>query len=395
MIPLYLLEPTDPGAAWAPFACVRPIAELRAGIWRIRERWEAVLQAETAGILGNHVAGFLELDTPQCTPLGPISGPACIAVSWFAPSGMPLDPSPTVLLNEGSGRLVHDGATVAWLVPAGERWAVPTDEGGEYAIDGLALRGTFDLLNALDHLLPADCADFLAESGDPVPDGSVVLGDPADIVCLGANVEPGVVFDVRQGAVVLEEGVEVRSGSRLEGPLYVGTRSRLLGGSLRASILGPRCNAHGEISASVFLGYANKAHDGFVGNSVIGHWVNLGAGTTTSNLKNTYGEVRLDVAGERIETGRTFVGSLIGDHAKTAIGTMLPTGSVIGMGANLFVEGPCPKYTPPFSWGTSGKERMTEEGFLTVAERVMPRREVPFTEERKESLRATYRRLAG
>jgi hypothetical protein len=147
----------------------------------------------------------------------------------------------------------------------------------------------------------------------------------------------------------------------------------------------------GEIASSVFLGYANKAHDGFVGHSIVGHWVNLGAGTTTSNLKNTYGLVRLTAAGEQIETGRLNVGTLFGDHAKTAIGTMLGTGTIISAGANVF-GGPPPKYLLPFAWGVGG-ESMTEEGFLRVAQRVMARRDVAWTDARRDSLRRTYHRL--
>jgi hypothetical protein len=143
----------------------------------------------------------------------------------------------------------------------------------------------------------------------------------------------------------------------------------------------------------VFTGYANKAHDGFVGHSVLGHWVNLGAGTTTSNLKNTYGEIRLAPHGTTINTGRTNLGSLIGDHAKTAIGTMLPTGTVIGAGASVFGGHQVPKYVPPLAWGALGNEMLDEEGFLRIAGRVMPRRHVDFTDARRESLRRTYRRL--
>jgi hypothetical protein len=113
-----------------------------------------------------------------------------------------------------------------------------------------------------------------------------------------------------------------------------------------------------------------------VGHSVIGRWVNLGAGTITSNLKNTYGRVRLDVAGTPVDTGQQFVGSLIGDHAKTAIGTLLATGTVIGAGANVFDAVRPPKYVPPFAWGADGRVRTSRDGFLTVAERVLPRRDV-------------------
>jgi UDP-N-acetylglucosamine diphosphorylase/glucosamine-1-phosphate N-acetyltransferase len=383
---LYLLEPESPGAAWAPFAGIRPLAELRAGIWRIRERWEAAVGNDATAILGTHAAGFSEGDEPSTRPPGPIDGPAVVAAAWFAPTGEPIAPGAGIL------RLAHHNETVGWIVPAGERWAGPHETGAALEVDGLRLHGAFDLLTALETLLSADCADFLAAPNDGVPPGSVVLGDPGHVISLRATVEPGVVFDLRQGPVVLDHGSEVRSGTRLEGPTYVGPGTRILGGFIRGSVFGPECRIRGEVAVSAFLGFANKSHDGFVGHSVVGPWVNLGAGTTTSNLKNTYGPVRLEVDGERIETGRINLGTLFGDHSKTAIGTMLATGTVVSAGANVFGTPTPPKYIPPFSWGCSGAERMSEDGFLRVAERVMARRNVVFSPERRESLRQTLQR---
>lgn len=386
MSALYLLEPESPGPAWAPFAGVRPIAELRAGIWKVRERWEAAAGRDATALLGEHAAGFTELDEPEVRAPMAIDGPALVAASWFAPTGVPIDPPP------GTRRLTHDKETVGWLVASGERWTGPHDQGSALRMEGVRLHGTYDLLTALEQLLIADCADFLAAPHGGVPEGSLVLGDPSHLISLGGTVEPGVVFDVRQGAVVLDQGAEVRSGSRLEGPIYVGPGTRILGGFVRGSVFGPECRIRGEVSTSVFQGFANKSHDGFVGHSVIGHWVNLGAGTTTSNLKNTYGPVRLDVDSERIETGRLNLGSLIGDHAKTAIGTMLATGTVISAGANVFGPANPPKYVPPFAWGCPGAERMSEDGFLRIAERVMARRSVALSPDHRESLRRAYQR---
>ena len=387
---LYLLEPERPGAAWAPFAGVRPLAELRAGIWRVRERWEAAIERDATGIMGGHVELFREGDEPPVRLPGPIDGPAIIGLSWFAPTGARIVPGARVR------RLRHAGTTVGWVVPAGERWEGAHEQGEALEVDGLLLAGTHDLLGALEQFLAEDCSDFRAAPSSGIPEGSVVLGDPADIVLLGAVVEPGVVFDVRHGTVVLEAGVEVRHGTRLEGPLYAGPGTRLLGGFLRASVFGPECRIHGEVASSLFLGYANKSHDGFVGHSVVGHWVNLGALTTTSNLKNTYGPVRLEVAGERIETGRTNLGTLFGDHAKTAIGTMLSTGTVVSAGANLFGPSTPPRYVPPFAWGGAGDDRLTGDGFLRIAERVMARRQMPLSDDRRRSLERIYQRgLAG
>lgn len=386
MTALYLLEPESPGAVWAPFAGVRPIAELRAGIWRIRERWEAAAGTDATAILGTHAAGFSEGDEPPSRSPGQIDGPAVVGAAWFAPSGAPIQ------AGTGARRLVHRDQTVGWVVAPGDRWAGPHEKGPAVEIDGQLLHGTYDLITALENLLPADCADFLAAPGDGVPEGSVVLGDPSHLVCLRAAVEPGVVFDLRQGPIVLDHGSEIRSGTRLEGPTYVGLGTRVFGGFIRASVFGPECRVRGEIAMSVFMGFANKSHDGFIGHSVVGPWVNLGAGTTTSNLKNTYGPVRLEVDGERIETGRVNLGTLFGDHAKTAIGTMLATGTVVSAGANVFGTPTPPKYIPPFAWGSSGAERVSEDGFLRVAERVMARRNVTFSPARRESLRQALQR---
>jgi hypothetical protein len=154
--------------------------------------------------------------------------------------------------------------------------------------------------------------------------------------------------------------------------------------------IGPHSVVRGEVTHVVFLGYGNKGHDGFVGHSVLGRWVNLGAGTITSNLKNTYGPIRLDVAGAALETGLNNLGALIGDHAKTAIGTLLPTGTVIGAGANVFSSVRPPKYVPPFAWGGDGAQRMSRDGFLRVVERVLPRRDVAVDDATRASLGRVY-----
>lgn len=367
MVTVYLLEPA-PAPAWFPFSDCRPIAELRAGIWLIRERWEAIADGRTAAVFGaDHLRDFTEGNTPPVRPRAEVEGPAVVGRSDFAPSGEPPD------VGDQPVRLVNDGATVGWWVPAGQRWTGDHADWAEVELAGVTLHGAYDLITALEHLLQPDAADFTNERGDGVPDGCTVLGDPGDVIILGGQVEPGVVFDVRQGVVVVEHGAQLVSGSRLEGPVFVGPGAQVLGDTIRWSVIGPHCKVRGEVASSVFLGYANKSHYGFLGHSVVGRWVNLGAGTTNSNLKNTYGAVRLRVGAEQIDTGRQFLGSLIGDHAKTAIGTLLDTGSVIGCGANVFGAVRPSKYVAPFAWGDT-EERVERDAFLTVARRVLPRR---------------------
>lgn len=387
MTALYLLEPDGPGGPWAPFAGVRPVAELRAGAWLIRERWEAGVGRPVTAVLSDTLAGFADAGTAPVRPVADAVGPALVVRSDFVPARVALT------LPDGTRRLVAGGQLVGRVLGAGETLSAAPPDGPAVELEGTWLAGTHDLVRCLDELLPADCREFTLAGGDPVPPGAIVLGDPAHLVVLGATVEPGVVFDLRKGPVVVAEGAEVRSGSRLEGPTWVGPGTVILGGTIRGSSFGPECRVHGEVSASVFTGYANKSHDGFVGHSILGCWVNLGAGTITSNLKNTYGPVRIDLPEGRLETGRTFLGTLIGDHAKTAIGTTLATGTVIGAGANVFGPGEVPRWVPPFSWGSSGVERLDAEGFLKIAGRVLPRRGVALTPAIAASLRALHDRF--
>lgn len=380
---LYLLDP-DPAPVWAPFAGVRPLCELRAGAYLVRERWETFIGAEAREIFAApHLAGFEEPGMPPVVARRRVEGPAVIGSSTFAPHGLAPD------LPAAPARLVSRGITVGWAVPDGVTWDGPLADAQPIEVPGLVLHGVFDLLPALHKLLPDDTRAMLGDS-DPVPAGSTVIGDPAALALHEALVEPGVVFDVSHGAVVIESGVEIRSGSRLEGPLWVGANTRVLGGDLRGSAIGPRCNVRGEMASSVFFGYANKSHDGFLGHSVVGRWVNFGAGSITSNLKNTYGPVRLEVAGTTIETGQQFLGTLAGDHAKTAIGTLLGTGTMLGAGANVFDAVRAPKYVAPFAWGGTSNERMSRDGFLKTVERVMPRRDVELSDAMRVVLGRVY-----
>lgn len=382
---LYLLEPDAPGDEWAPFAGVRPIAELRAGAFLIRERWRRLVNADPAGVISPATPKFADVGSLPVVDRASVVGPAIVARSTFAPIGMDLPLAP------GVTALTASGTTVAWLVSPGQPWTGP-----EAAVDGFEIRGllldqTADLIAACERLLEDDCATFRDDIGGTVPPGCVVLGDPSGLVVRTASVEPHVVFDVRKGAIVLEADSVVRAGTRLEGPLYVGSHSWLLGGAIRHSVIGPHCRVHGELSTSVLLGYANKSHDGFVGHSVIGQWANLGAGTITSNLKNTYGQIRLELPNGRLETGRSLLGSLIGDHAKTGIGALLSTGTVIGAGANV-LAGRLPRFIKPFLWDQN--QLVTRDGFVTIARRVMPRRGVEVTAEIEASLASIHGRLA-
>ena len=317
------------------------------------------------------------------TEKGIVNGPAVVGRSDFAPSGVEVEyPS-------HSARFVNDGETVGWWVVEGDTWESDQDSWPAIELEGVQLHGAYDVVTAMEHLLHPDVLDFTQEPGDEIPQGSAVIGDPGDVVILGGFTEPGVTFDVRKGAVVIEQHAYVKGGTRLEGPTYIGPGTEIFGGSISESVIGPRCKVRGEVGESIFLGYGNKAHDGYLGHSVVGRWVNLGAGTTVSNLKNTYGPIKIKIGDKELETGRQFLGTLFGDHAKTAIGTMMNTGATVGAGANVFGFADAPKHVSAFAWGNSGS-KVQKNGFLTVAERVLPRRQIEVTDEVREMLEAIY-----
>jgi UDP-N-acetylglucosamine diphosphorylase/glucosamine-1-phosphate N-acetyltransferase len=166
-----------------------------------------------------------------------------------------------------------------------------------------------------------------------------------------------------------------------------------LGGSVGNVTIGPSCRVRGEISNSVLLGFVNKAHDGYIGHAYIGSWVNLGAFTTNSDLKNNYGTVRVHTGGGAVDTGLLKVGCFLGDHVKTGIGTLLPTGCVMGAGSNFFGGGMAPPNVPPFSWGSAdGLEKYDIDRFLDTAAVAMSRRGVTLEEDGRTLLRRAWER---
>lgn len=189
------------------------------------------------------------------------------------------------------------------------------------------------------------------------------------------------IIDAESGPVYLGKGARVLEGSVIIGPFAMGEYSQLNpGAKMRGNTtLGPHCKVGGEVSNSVIIGYSNKGHDGFLGNSVLGHWCNLGADTNTSNLKNNYSEVRAFSYAEKnmVDTGEQFCGLIMGDHSKCGINTMFNTGTVVGVGANIYGGGFPPKHIPSFAWGgAAGFETYELNKALDTARSVMQRREL-------------------
>jgi UDP-N-acetylglucosamine diphosphorylase/glucosamine-1-phosphate N-acetyltransferase len=218
------------------------------------------------------------------------------------------------------------------------------------------------------------------------------LGEHPLFVERGAIIEPHTIFDLRTGPALVRARATIQAFTRLVGPCVIGEASTVTTDRIATSSVGEHCKVHGELSMSIVLGYTNKAHDGFVGHSYLGRWVNLGAGTITSNLKNTYGPVQLWTPDGLRDTGLTFLGAFIGDYARTGIGVRLTTGTVLGAGANIFGLA-APKTIPPFAWGESAPFAAFElPKLIQVAERQMARREVPLTEQARRALATAHAR---
>ena len=226
--------------------------------------------------------------------------------------------------------------------------------------------------------------------GLAVEPGAAVAGDRKKLhMEPGSRIWPGTVISTETGPVFLDRDAVVRPGSFIEGPCYVGPGSVIDGAKVRPGCsFGPQCRIGGEVEASLFQGHANKHHEGFIGHAFVGEWVNLGALTTNSDLKNAYQPVQVSWQGKTIDTGRLKVGCFIGDHVKTAIGSLINTGTRIGTFANWFEPGLSPKAIPAFAWGS--KTRWPLGHVLSSARKVMARRGVALSPAYERALRALY-----
>ncbi len=388
---------------WSPFAEARPVGELRFGASLLRERVEAVSGSRcVAHLAGTELAGWDEPGAPPAVTGDALAdgGPRLFWLSRaVAETIPPLPADRRVTLRAGD-------EVVGWSLPAGspspspDRLAHPALREGDEVVEVEAdtLAWPWDLVSRAASRLALDIAGDGGSSPDPDALAGVhVIGPHPLHLGPDARVGPGVVLDLRAGPIRLDEGTTVEGPARLAGPIHLGPHCTVFGGSLARVAAGPHCKLRGEIADTVFLGFANKAHDGYLGHALVGRWVNLGAGTTNSDLKNSYGMVRVTLPAGRIDTGLLKVGVFLGDHVKTGIGTLLTTGGVVGVGSNVFGgTGVAPASLPPFSWvGPSGAEPVRFDRFLEIAGAAMARRDHHLTGGVEGVLRRVWARTHG
>lgn len=409
MTDLYLY--TDARArTFEPFALTRPVAEMRAGAALVRERWMRAVQADRVFLLcGDTMCDFEEPEAATVArgriPVGSIIANArCApALAFDAAKARKRAATSTVWSCGGvlAATRIREEMDASAFAPGGMGVdTLPAGTGAICELGGWWLEEVWDFVRLLPEILGDDLkrmADARALHGGAtvgeVPGHVTRLGDFPVMIAASAEVEPMVVLDASNGPIVIEPGAHVRSFTRLVGPCYIGPDVNVMGGDISVCAIGDKSKVRGELSNTVFLGHSNKGHDGFVGHSYLGRWVNLGAGTITSNLKNTYGPVALWTPDGVRDSGMQFLGTLFGDHAKTGIGMRLTTGSVLGAGANVYGSKMPPKVVAPFAWGDGEPyDTYRADKFVETAKRMMSRREVVLSETAARHLTSAHKR---
>lgn len=249
----------------------------------------------------------------------------------------------------------------------------------------------------------AIAADFKAMAKPGVLEGKVydgvhILAKENVYIAPGATVKPGVVLDAEEGPIFIDADAKIFPNAVIEGPTYIGKKTAIKIGAkiYEGTSIGEVCKVGGEVEESIIHSYSNKQHEGFLGHAYLGMWVNLGADTNNSDLKNDYGNVKVMVNGKEVNSGSMFVGSTIGDHTKTGINSMLNTGTVLGVGCNIYGAGLPPKYVPSFCWGgADGLVEYRVDKFLQVAERVIARRKLELSDVEKAMLTKVFELTAN
>ena len=360
-----------------PFTFTRPSAELRAGILTFAERWQRLLGVEK---IAYNTADYLSGKYPKSNTL---EGTLSIYAN-FLPTPRFLEQLRSLKVGESityQGRqlaFMNDGLTLSSIPPI--EWEEPLvvfeKPTNLFTYNDKAIDFDFELLTK-------------GRTSVPLSPTNGFLGDKDNLfIEEGAKVEFAT-LNCQKGKIYIGKDAEVMEGSHLRGSIALCEHATVnMGAKLYgATTIGPYSKVGGEISNSVIWGYSNKGHDGFLGNSVLGQWCNLGADTNVSNLKNTYNTIQLwdYQKGGYTSSGLQFCGVLMGDHSKTAINTQLNSGTTVGVFANLFSAGFPSKYIPNFAWGVSAEKYRLDEAF-SVAERVMARRGIAFDQREQHIL---------
>jgi len=358
-----------------PFTFTRPVAHIRVGIFTSEERWKRLLNKNLQIVA-----------RPSLQEIWPATDQN--AGIWINAAWVPTEAEASIIVNlPPEAALVKGGILLAYHSPDGI--GAPTNGNYDLATlghchnlgDAEVITRPWEIFSLNGKIIRSDFEwvskrNKTALVTDPF---TRVYGKENVFVEEGADIKAAII-NAEEGPVYIGKNAQIQEGSILKGPIALLESSVVnMGAKIRPdTTIGPFCKVGGEINNCVFFGYSNKAHDGFLGNSVIGEWCNLGADTNNSNLKNNYSSVKVYgyAEEEMIDTGLQFCGLLMGDHSKTGINSMLNTGTVIGIASNIFDGGFPPKHILSFSWGGArdGFELFRFDKFLEAEARVYARR---------------------
>ncbi len=404
-----------------PLAHTRLTCDLRCGIFTLRERVHAVTGIKPAAICRMHLArvygaGRWPLSLlSHSVPVTFINARA-LDVGWL-PGLLDAPPGTVYVADPGSALIGGPVLLGARLSPSLASAVLPyllDQQGGAalselrrfgrvVAVDARLLVFPWDLIALNGEQVVRDTPVLVAQEGwasaaERTPEHtSIAVTNPAQVFLhRDARLEPPLALDARDGPIVID-AARIEPFSFIQGPTYIGAGSLIASARVRGETsIGPVCRVGGEIEASIIQGYSNKHHDGFLGHSFLGEWVNIGAMTTNSDLKNTYGTIRMVIEGlGQVDSGILKLGCFLADHVKLGIGVHLNGGAVIGTGSNIFGVHFAPKTIPPFTWGGEVFREYRIESMIDVARKVMARRNVSLGADQEDMLRAAFAMTRG
>jgi len=368
-----------------PLTFTRPVAEMRCGILTFSERWQKILEnTDVSFFTENYLQGKFK---------NPEDVESLFLVTNFLPTHTIVQQIKDLQLGEA---LVYEDELIAARINMKGFSLNQIEKMTDIKEELIFFKKPTDLFTYNDKAIDFDF-ELLTQgkTSQELSSTNGFLGDKKDLfIEEGAQIEFSTI-NTKTGKIYIGKNAEVMEGCNLRGPIALCEESKFnLGAKIYgATTVGPHSKVGGEVNNIIIFGYSNKGHDGFIGNSVIGEWCNLGADTNSSNLKNNYASVKLwNYRTKHFEdTGLQFAGLIMGDHSKTAINTQLNTGTVIGVASNIFREGFPPNLIESFSWGGfKDDERFKLDKAYEVAEKVMARRKLPLTDDDKAILKHIF-----
>jgi UDP-N-acetylglucosamine diphosphorylase/glucosamine-1-phosphate N-acetyltransferase len=373
-----------------PFTFTRPVADIRPGILTIREKWQKRLGIlNSSSITEDYLSAKFPLTAQDINLV--VNG-----------SFLPEEELDRMLMLTNENELLRIGDQVIGGRVSREKLEYIRNGNWEqfsfidYPGEVRQIVNLWDIFSTADREIRNDIELLTkGKASQPLPASNRVIGDASRIFLEQGAVVEGATLNTKSGPIYIGHHAEVMEGSLIRGPFGLGDHAAVKMGAkiYGPSAFGPFSKVGGEVNNSIIFGYSSKAHDGFLGNSVLGEWCNLGADSNNSNLKNNYAEVKLWHYGKKsfVKTGLQFCGLIMGDHSKCGINTMFNTGTVVGVSANIFGSGFPRNFIPSFSWG--GAAAMTTyqvETAIETAKLVYERRGLPFDETEQEIFRTVF-----